>query len=53
MKLRVLPGGKLSGTCSVPGDKSISHRAAMIASIAEGATEIYNYSTGADCRQTL
>jgi 3-phosphoshikimate 1-carboxyvinyltransferase len=53
MKLRVLSGGKLSGTCSVPGDKSISHRAALIASLAEGATDIYNYLWGADCIQTL
>src|SRR5207237_7106341 len=33
--------------------KSISHRYAMIASIAEGASRIHNYSTGADCHSTL
>ena len=53
MKLRVSPGEKLSGICTMPGDKSVSHRAALIASIAEGVTEINNYSTGSDCRQTL
>jgi len=37
----------------LPGDKSISHRYAMIASIAEGPTRIHNYSTGADCHSTL
>jgi 5-enolpyruvylshikimate-3-phosphate synthase len=36
MKLRVSPGEKLSGICTMPGDKSVSHRAALIASIAEG-----------------
>src|SRR5262249_45955497 len=35
------------------GDKSISHRYAMLASIAEGETRISNYSTGADCHSTL
>jgi 3-phosphoshikimate 1-carboxyvinyltransferase len=53
MKLLVSPGEKLSGICTMPGDKSVSHRAALIASIAEGVTEINNYSTGSDCRQTL
>jgi 3-phosphoshikimate 1-carboxyvinyltransferase len=37
----------------VPGDKSISHRYAMLASIAEGSSKLYNYSTGADCQSTL
>lgn len=54
MKLRVSCDGKgLFGTCSVPGDKSISHRAALIASLAEGTTQVFNYSWGADCLQTL
>ena len=37
----------------LPGDKSISHRYAMLAAIAEGRTRIHNYSTGADCASTL
>ncbi len=37
----------------LPGDKSISHRYAMLAAVAEGRTEIDNYSTGADCGSTL
>src|SRR6266576_1227895 len=37
----------------MPGDKSISHRAAMIAALAEGASSITNYSTSADCAATL
>src|SRR5690348_17650072 len=43
----------LSGSITLPGDKSISHRYAMIASIAEGESHIHNYSTGADCHSTL
>jgi 3-phosphoshikimate 1-carboxyvinyltransferase len=43
----------LSGTISLPGDKSISHRYGMIASIAEGVSKIQNFSTGADCHSTL
>jgi len=37
----------------VPGDKSISHRAALIAAIANGVSHINNYSTSADCAATL
>jgi len=43
----------VSGSLTLPGDKSISHRYAMIASIAEGESRIRNYSTGADCHSTL
>ena len=37
----------------MPGDKSISHRAAMIAALADGGSRISNFSTGADCAATL
>ncbi|HZT34270.1 MAG TPA: 3-phosphoshikimate 1-carboxyvinyltransferase, partial [Bryobacteraceae bacterium] len=50
---KISPARSLSGSISLPGDKSISHRYAMIASIAEGRTRIRNYSTGADCQSTL
>ena len=43
----------MSGEICLPGDKSISHRYAMLASIAEGESRIHNYSTGADCHSTL
>jgi 3-phosphoshikimate 1-carboxyvinyltransferase len=49
----VQPAHAVSGAISVPGDKSISHRYAMLTSIAEGESRILNYSTGADCRSTL
>ncbi|MGB9791268.1 MAG: 3-phosphoshikimate 1-carboxyvinyltransferase [Thermacetogeniaceae bacterium] len=53
MKLRVSPCKGLRGTCKVPGDKSISHRAALLGAIADGETEIANFLQGADCRSTL
>src|SRR5579872_4186710 len=53
MQERIPPAHRLSGTICLPGDKSISHRYAMIASLAEGASHISNYSTGADCHSTL
>ncbi len=53
MRQTVRPAGRLSGVVTLPGDKSISHRYAMIASLAEGPSKIHNYSTGADCHSTL
>jgi 3-phosphoshikimate 1-carboxyvinyltransferase len=49
----IQPARTLSGSITLPGDKSISHRYGMIASIAEGVSKIQNYSTGADCHSTL
>lgn len=43
----------LKGTVTVPGDKSISHRAVMLGSIALGTTEITNFLEGADCLATI
>jgi 3-phosphoshikimate 1-carboxyvinyltransferase len=51
--LCVTPDKKLNGSCCVPGDKSISHRAALIGSMADGKTVIHNFSKGADCWRTL
>ena len=53
MQQRISPASAISGDIVLPGDKSISHRYAMIAAIAEGETRIRNYSTGADCHSTL
>jgi 3-phosphoshikimate 1-carboxyvinyltransferase len=49
----ISPGGPLRGTVRLPGDKSISHRYAILAALAEGPTRIENYSSGADCASTL
>ena len=43
----------LVGTARLPGDKSISHRLAILAALAEGTTELQNFSPGDDCRRTL
>ncbi|MEP7074581.1 MAG: 3-phosphoshikimate 1-carboxyvinyltransferase [Acidobacteriota bacterium] len=43
----------ISGHLIMPGDKSISHRAAMFAAIADGATKITNFATSVDCASTL
>jgi 3-phosphoshikimate 1-carboxyvinyltransferase len=53
MQKTIRPAGSLSGVVLLPGDKSISHRYAMIASLAESVSKIRNYSTGADCHSTL
>src|SRR5215469_15520391 len=53
MQQPISPAPPLRGSITLPGDKSISHRYAMIASLAEGDTHISNYSTGADCHSTL
>ena len=53
MQERISPARRISGTLRLPGDKSISHRYAMLAAIAEGDTHIRNYSIGADCQSTL
>jgi 3-phosphoshikimate 1-carboxyvinyltransferase len=49
----VRPARNLRGSVSLPGDKSISHRYAMLAAIASGTSRLENYSTGADCASTL
>jgi 3-phosphoshikimate 1-carboxyvinyltransferase len=49
----VRPARNVRGTVSLPGDKSISHRYAMLAAIADGPSRLANYSTGADCASTL
>jgi 3-phosphoshikimate 1-carboxyvinyltransferase len=51
--LTVRPARNLRGSVELPGDKSISHRYAMLAGIAEGPSRLENYSTGADCASTL
>ncbi len=53
MDERISPAKSISGALTLPGDKSISHRLAMLAAIAEGESRISNYSTGADCQSTL
>jgi 3-phosphoshikimate 1-carboxyvinyltransferase len=49
----VRPARNVRGSVRLPGDKSISHRYAMLAGIADGPSRLENYSTGADCASTL
>ena len=51
--LKLYSGSPLTGQCRVPGDKSISHRAVMFASIAEGKSTINGFLDGHDCRATV
>jgi 3-phosphoshikimate 1-carboxyvinyltransferase len=53
MREQISPAHTVSGAVLLPGDKSISHRYAMLAAIAEGTSRIANYSSGADCQSTL
>lgn len=48
----VQPGGRISGTLTVPGDKSISHRSLMLGAIADGDTHISGFLAGEDCLST-
>ncbi|KPK25496.1 MAG: 3-phosphoshikimate 1-carboxyvinyltransferase, partial [Nitrospira bacterium SG8_3] len=50
----IFPAKKpLRGTVSVPGDKSITHRALILGALAQGQTRIIGYSKGEDCLNTL
>ena len=49
----IAPAGRVAGRLHVPGDKSISHRYAILAALAEGRSTLSNYAPGADCRSTL
>jgi len=51
--LVVRPAKNVAGALRLPGDKSISHRYAMLGAIADGTTRLENFSTGADCASTL
>jgi 3-phosphoshikimate 1-carboxyvinyltransferase len=51
--LKIEPAKSFRGRFQVPGDKSISHRAAILGAMAEGRTRIRNYSSAADCASTL
>ena len=49
----IRPARNILGSIRVPGDKSISHRYAMLAALAAGRSRFENYSPGADCNSTL
>ena len=49
----IRPARNILGSLRLPGDKSISHRYAMLGAFAEGVSRFTNFSTGADCTSTL
>lgn len=51
--MKINKANSIQGTINLPGDKSISHRAAMILAMAEGESKIENYATSEDCASTL
>ena len=53
MSQLIAPARQLRGRIQVPGDKSISHRYALLAALADGRSTIANYAPGADCQTTL
>ncbi len=53
MQERITRPGPLRGRIRLPGDKSISHRYAILGALAHGETRIRHYSSGADCASTL
>lgn len=53
MNAVIKPAVSVRGTITVPGDKSISHRAVMLGSIAKGDTHVSGFLTGEDCLSTI
>ncbi|MBI3455117.1 MAG: 3-phosphoshikimate 1-carboxyvinyltransferase [Candidatus Rokubacteria bacterium] len=53
MNAIVRPAPRVAGTITVPGDKSISHRAVLLGAVATGITEVHGLLEGADCLGTL
>ncbi|MEW5978131.1 MAG: 3-phosphoshikimate 1-carboxyvinyltransferase [Acidobacteriota bacterium] len=53
MEIIIRPTTKVTGKVKLPGDKSISHRLAMLGAIASGKTEISNFASSQDCHSTL
>src|SRR5688572_13460227 len=51
--MKVTPAHSIKGRLRLPGDKSISHRAALIAALASNSSEISNFSTARDCASTV
>ena len=52
MNFKVKKGKGVRGEITIPGDKSISHRSIMCASLAEGTSKIYGFLEGQDCLAT-
>jgi 3-phosphoshikimate 1-carboxyvinyltransferase len=53
VRFRVRPVARLTGEAEVPGDKSVSHRAALLGALAEGVSEVQGYLEAEDCLRTI
>lgn len=53
VRYRVAPGGSVTGSIRVPGDKSISHRSIMLGALSEGVTQVQGFLEGEDSLATL
>jgi 3-phosphoshikimate 1-carboxyvinyltransferase len=51
--LTITPGRTLRGTITVPGDKSVTHRAIILTALAQGASTVSSYCRGEDCLNTM
>ena len=51
--LTIAPGRPLKGTITVPGDKSVTHRAIILTALAEGSSTVKEYCRGEDCLNTM
>lgn len=51
--MRIRPARRINGALDLPGDKAVSHRAAITSALARGTSRIENFSTGEDCAATL
>lgn len=51
--MKIQPARRLAGKIILPGDKSISHRAALLSALAAGEARIENFASSADCASTL
>ena len=51
--MRLNPAARIRGRFTLPGDKSLSHRLAILGAIAEGETRLSNFASAADCASTL
>ena len=53
MNMKIRPAARLRGEIVLPGDKSISHRAAILTALADGSARVTNFATSADCAATV
>ncbi|MDQ3220446.1 MAG: 3-phosphoshikimate 1-carboxyvinyltransferase [Acidobacteriota bacterium] len=51
--MKIIAAKYIRGTLELPGDKSISHRAAILSAMAQGNTQVQNFAASADCASTL